>query len=38
MDDIAVAEHLPSYTIKDYENWPGDWELINGIPYSLEEN
>ena len=26
---------LPRYTVKDYEKWKGDWELIDGIPYAL---
>jgi Uma2 family endonuclease len=26
---------LPRYTVKDYEKWEGDWELIDGIPYAL---
>ena len=26
---------LPRYTVKDYEKWQGDWELIEGIPYAL---
>lgn len=28
-------EYLPHYTYSDYENWEGNWELINGIPYSM---
>ncbi len=28
-------ELLPRYTYEDYKNWPGDWELIDGIPYAL---
>ncbi len=31
---IAV-KYLPRYTVKDYESWEGDWELIEGIPYAL---
>ncbi|NPA41673.1 MAG: Uma2 family endonuclease [Aquificae bacterium] len=27
--------YLPKYTLKDYESWEGDWELIDGIPYAL---
>jgi len=26
---------LPRYTVKDYERWEGDWELVEGIPYAL---
>ena len=28
-------KHLPNYTIKDYESWEGDWELIHGLPFSM---
>lgn len=28
-------EHLPNYSYKDYKQWEGDWELIEGIPYSM---
>ena len=26
---------LPYYTIEDWENWEGRWELIEGIPYAM---
>ncbi len=26
---------LPRYTVKDYERWEGDWELVEGIPYAM---
>lgn len=29
------VEWLPQYSYQDYEAWEGDWELIEGIPYSL---
>jgi len=29
---LAYEEH---YTIKDYEKWEGDWELIYGMPYAM---
>ncbi len=33
---MGLAERfLPTYTVKDYEKWEGDWELIQGIPYAL---
>lgn len=32
---ITRVEWLPQYTYQDYEAWEGDWELIDGIPYSL---
>ncbi|WP_457601384.1 Uma2 family endonuclease, partial [Hydrogenivirga sp.] len=30
-----AEKFLPRYTLKDYESWEGDWELIEGIPYAL---
>ena len=30
-----TERYLPYYTVKDWENWKGDWELIGGIPYAL---
>ena len=27
--------YLPHYTYADYKIWEGDWELIQGIPYSM---
>jgi hypothetical protein len=33
MKKIINAE-LPAYKFDDYVHWQGDWELINGIPYS----
>ena len=32
--NIAL-KYLPRYTVKDYESWEGDWELIEGVPYAL---
>ena len=32
---LLQKKHLPHYTIKDYEKWKGDWELVEGIPYAL---
>lgn len=29
---LAYTEH---YSLKDYEMWKGDWELIHGEPYSM---
>lgn len=28
-------EDLPRYTYKDYLNWEGLWELIDGVPYAM---
>ncbi len=27
--------YIPRYTVKDYNMWEGDWELIDGIPYAM---
>ncbi|MEW6220560.1 MAG: Uma2 family endonuclease [Thermodesulfobacteriota bacterium] len=27
--------HLPSYTVDDYQQWEGRWELVGGIPYAM---
>lgn len=32
---LLKEKHLPHYTVKDYERWQGDWELVEGIPYAL---
>ena len=32
---LLKTKHLPRYTLKDYEKWQGDWELVEGIPYAL---
>lgn len=32
---IIPVEWLPQYTYQDYEAWEGDWELIEGVAYSL---
>ena len=32
--DLA-RQYLPHYTVEDYANWQGDWELIEGIPYAM---
>lgn len=29
---LAYEEH---YSVKDYEKWQGDWELIHGEPYAM---
>jgi len=30
-----VKSYLPHYTVRDYLNWEGDWELIEGVPYAM---
>ncbi|MDX2003269.1 MAG: Uma2 family endonuclease [Chitinophagales bacterium] len=32
---MRQPKHFPNYTLQDYELWEGDWELIEGIPYSM---
>lgn len=29
------TKYLPNYSITDYEQWEGKWELIEGIPYAM---
>jgi Uma2 family endonuclease len=31
----SAHRYLPSYTVKDYQGWEGDWELWQGIPVSM---
>ncbi len=33
-----TEKYLTYYTVKDWKNWDGDWELIEGIPYALSPN
>lgn len=28
-------QYYPSYTLEDWEQWEGRWELIDGIPYAM---
>ena len=32
---MGAVKLLPYYTYKDYCNWEGRWELINGIPFAM---
>ncbi|MEO8821400.1 MAG: Uma2 family endonuclease [Ginsengibacter sp.] len=32
---MNAVKLLPYYTYKDYCNWEGRWELIEGIPYAM---
>ena len=32
---ILKQEDLPEYTYDNYQQWEGDWELIEGVPYSM---
>ncbi len=29
------TQHLPNYSIKDYRLWEGNWQLIQGVPFSM---
>lgn len=31
----TAPRYLPNYTLEDYQHWEGDWELIDGIPFSI---
>src|SRR5689334_1758391 len=31
----ALKYSPPTYTVADYNMWEGDWELIDGLPYSM---
>ena len=28
-------DYIPRYTVRDYEQWEGRWELIQGVPYAM---
>jgi Uma2 family endonuclease len=28
-------KYFPNYTVEDYQQWEGDWELIDGVPYAM---
>jgi Uma2 family endonuclease len=32
---VNINEKIPRYTHKDYLQWEGDWELIDGYPYAM---
>jgi len=29
------TQYLPQYQVSDYQQWVGDWELIEGIPFAM---
>jgi Uma2 family endonuclease len=31
---MPTIKHIPQYSYRDYENWEGDWELIDGYPFA----
>lgn len=30
-----APKYMPHYTVEDYQQWEGDWELWNGIAISM---
>jgi Uma2 family endonuclease len=33
---MGLAERYPvRYTVKEWERWEGDWELVEGVPYAM---
>ncbi len=32
---MQKIKHIPQYSYSDYENWKGDWELIDGYPFAM---
>lgn len=32
---MRALTYIPRYTVKDYNLWEGDWELIDGLPYAM---
>ena len=28
-------EHLPHYTVSEWAQWEGEWELISGVPFAM---
>ena len=32
---MGAAKVLPYYTLADWERWEGDWEIIEGLPFSM---
>ncbi len=32
---MLSQDELPHYSYADYQQWKGDWELIEGIPYAM---
>ena len=31
----AIQSFVPKYTVEDYEQWEGEWELWNGVPVAM---
>ena len=32
---MGEPTYIPSYTVADYEQWEGEWELWNGVPVAM---
>ncbi|MBS3780537.1 MAG: Uma2 family endonuclease [Desulfovermiculus sp.] len=32
---MTLMEHIQRYTLTDYAQWTGDWELIQGQPVAM---
>lgn len=32
---MGLPRYIPDYRYEDYVTWPGDWELLDGIPVSM---
>jgi Uma2 family endonuclease len=32
---MATLDYIERYTIEDYREWEGDWELIGGVAYAM---
>jgi hypothetical protein len=30
-----IPYFVPNYSVADYQTWPGDWELWNGVPIAM---
>jgi Uma2 family endonuclease len=35
MGVLRLADELPHYTLSDYLQWEGRWELIHGVPWAM---
>ncbi len=32
---MALPRYIPHYTVEDYRQWEGDWELWSGVPVAM---
>jgi len=35
---MPALKYIPNYTVQEYRQWEGDWELWDGIPVSMSPN